>query len=160
MVTTLMTYWCIGQREEVVGPSFYGEELARYLQRIFVVIGTDFRVHWSSEGICFTVVAPPHDGPKRIEPYRRDQKLYLYGEAYKADSETMPPQVEIEIDRRHRSHVAWTEYCGYWRGAVILDCGKDLPKFVVGKHTLPSQRFVQQIAGAFRSPIVEVGEIY
>jgi hypothetical protein len=68
--------------------------------------------------------------------------------------------VDVEIHEPHRPNIAWTEYSGFWRCAVILDCGKDLPKFVVGKHTLPSQRFLEQIAGALRSPIVEVGEIY
>jgi hypothetical protein len=144
----------------VVGGSYYEGVHERYLQRIFVVIGSDFRVHWSSEAICFTVDEPPHDGPKPIEPYEGEQHLYVYSEAYKANSTTRPPQVEIEVYAPHRSHIVWNEYCGYWRGAVVLDCGKDLPKLADGRHTLPSQAFLQQIAEAFRSSIIEVGEIY
>jgi hypothetical protein len=146
--------------KSVVGPSYYEEEHERYLQSVSVVVGTDFRIHWSTEAICFTVNEPPHDGATPIEPYQAEQHLYLYGEAYKANTATLPPQVEVDIYAPHRSHIVWSKYSGYWRGAVVLDCGKDLPKLVDGRHTLPSQAFLQQIADAFRSSIIEVGEIY
>jgi hypothetical protein len=70
--------------KEVFGPSYYGEEGYRYLHRISVVIGTDFRIHPSSEAIYFNVIAPPHDGMTPVEAYPEDEHSYRYNLCYEA----------------------------------------------------------------------------
>lgn len=145
------------------GPSYYKEEVApddRYIQGITVVVGADYRVHWSSEGICFTVVEPPREAGSDVEPYHTDQHLYLYSESYPTEPSTRPPKIEVEVDPTARSNVAWKDYSGVWRGAIVLDCGKDLPAFIEGPHALASGSFVADVCQALGSRLHEIGEIY
>lgn len=146
---------------KIFGPSYDGiPDDGRYIQGIAVVVGLDYRVHWSSEGLCFTVEAPAREGTRDIEPYDDDNDLGLYAECYPAGPSTTPPTVEVDIDQSVKANVAWSGYTGVWRAAVILDCGKDLPKFIEGPLALPSRSFVTNVSDALRSRLHEVGEIY
>ncbi len=142
----------------VLGPSAYEEvgPSERYLERISVVVGSDFRVHWSSESVCFSVAEPAYESGRAVEPYSEDAGTYLYAEAYPAGPATTPPDVFIE--RESDDDVTWQDYSGVWRGAVVLDCGKDLPGFAERADTLPCREFVAELEEALRSPLYEVGE--
>jgi hypothetical protein len=146
----------------VVGPCFYPEigEEERYIQGIALVVGNDFRIHWSWEGTCFTVLQPPTNSGVPVDPYSGEQHLYLYAEAYPTGPQTTPPKVEVDVYNKDRHHIGWDHYNGFWRSALVLDCGKDLPSFIEGKFFLLCKEFVQAVSDAFRSPVLEVGEIY
>ena len=145
------------------GTSYYPEVSSdeRYLQSITFISGSDFRVHVSSEGLCFTVNTPARDGIRHIDPDPdRDQHLYLYAESFPANSSTIPPHVEILVESAAKQNVAWVGYAGVWRGALVLDCGKDLPEFVERRHALKSAQFLTEVSEALRCAIHEIGEIY
>jgi hypothetical protein len=148
----------------LVGPSYYDsiDEEQRYIQRISVVVGSDYRIQSSSEGLFFSVVQPPLEGGREIEPYPEDweSNLHLFWKAYPATQSTTPPRVEIEIDSDSaRKNIAFHDYPGFWRGAVVLDCGKDIPAFADGRHLLFCREFVAEIGMAMRARLCEIGEI-
>jgi hypothetical protein len=49
---------------------------------------------------------------------------------------------------------------GFWRGALVLDFGKDLPAFCGKLHALPARDFVAEIIDAFRGRVVEIADFY
>jgi len=54
--------------ERIAGPSLYACRPAeRYTMRTWLVLGTDYRVHWSSESIYFQLVSPPLAGHRPVE---------------------------------------------------------------------------------------------
>lgn len=146
----------------LVGQSFYKEmrEGDRYIQKITLVVGMDFRVHWSSEGLGFSVSKPANESGREVAAYSFDPGLNVYSESYPATPSTKPPEVEVTIERWAQKNVAWQGYTGAWRAGLVLDCGKDLPDWLASAHSLRSQEFVNAVASAFRARLHEVGEVY
>ena len=138
--------------------SEHSNDQERYIQQIAIVVGTDYRIQPSSEEFCFSVVKPPLEGGREVAPYPEDP-LGLYYAAYPAAKSTVPPRVEIEVSELARGHVAWRDFPGFWRGAVVLDFGKDIPAFAAGQYILGCREFVSDISMAFRTRICEIGEI-
>ncbi len=146
--------------ERLAGPSRSDADVAeRYIDRVWLVLGEDYRVHTSWELLCFDLVDPPMAGDEAIAPYETEPVDLLYDQAFPALDATSPPLVKIIIEDEAEPHLAWKQYQGYWRGALILDFNKDLPDFVESLHRLPARDFVAALAEAFRGPLVEVGEI-
>ena len=49
---------------------------------------------------------------------------------------------------------------GYWRTALIIDCGKDLPKLFEDLYKIENKEFISDIENALGSTIIEIGEVY
>lgn len=95
----------------------------RYLQRIGVVVGKDFRIGPGSESLCIDVVrAPTRDGDD-VDAHSEGSCLWEFDDSYPADAATTPPRTRI--DTRGKLPRGFT---GVWRTGVMLDCGKDLPQ--------------------------------
>jgi hypothetical protein len=145
----------------IAGPSLYDSvsDADRYTMRIALVIGDDYRLHWSSESIFFKLVEAPRQDGKIIAAYRDDDPLdCLYAESFPSDENTSPPKVEIQVSEHAQNNVDWSDYVGFWRGALVIDFGKDLPAFIEGVHILPNREFVLAIDEAFGGDVIEVGE--
>lgn len=149
--------------ERIAGPSIYvamPEE--RYLQEVAIVVGSDYRVFFGSESAFFEVTSPAKDGGKALLPFQFEVPAgwggigTLFGESFPGSAGTAPPVVKIEMENYSPGNLL-----GFWRGAVVIDFGKDLPAFVEENHLLlPNREFVQAVAEAFRSQVGEFGAIY
>jgi hypothetical protein len=145
----------------IAGPSLYDADPDhRYTMSTWLVLGSDYRVHYSSEAFFFDLISPPTTGGRPIEPDERESLDILFDQSFPADDATSPPVVKIHVEDHAKPHLAWSQYQGFWRGALVIDFGKDLPHFVDGVHQLPARDFIAAIGEAFRGPIVEVGEFY
>jgi len=140
----------------LAGPSLYDcEDEDRYLMQILVILGEDFRIHWSSEGFFFELAEPPSVAYQDEEPFE-----IAYSESVPATN-AAPPKVKVHIEDFARKHIASKDYKGFWRAAVILEFGKDLPAFADGVHSLPSKEFLQALQNALRAQSInEIGEFY
>ena len=147
----------------IAGPSLYDNVPAtwRYTMKTTLVVGHDYRVQWSSESIYFEVAVPPSAGGKPIkENDDEDPFDILFAESFPSIGATSPPIVKVHIEEHAEHNIGWSDYQGFWRGALVIDFGKDLPRFVKEVHELPAREFVTAIGEAFRGPIVEIGEFY
>ncbi|MDR3404267.1 MAG: hypothetical protein P4L99_17345 [Chthoniobacter sp.] len=147
----------------VAGPSLHDgvDDDERYLMKILLIVGHDYRVQWSSESLFFELLSPPTAGGASIEPNDDEGPFEIaYSASFPAEQATSPPVVRAQVEEHARHHVAWDDYQGFWRSAVVLDFGKDLPAFIEGRHALPEMQFVAALGEAFRGPLVEVGEFY
>lgn len=150
--------------EVVAGPSYYGtvETEDRYIQTVVAIAGSDFRIQQSDEYCWFEVVGPLH-GLDEADPSFDDipwpvTKAFF---EYQINEKSVDhPVVKTHLGKHWSELYEWESYHGYWRGGVVLDFGKDLPKFCETRRTLASAEFVAELAAAFRGPIVEVGVIY
>jgi hypothetical protein len=133
----------------------------RYTMGVALVVGCDYRVHWSSEGLYFELVAPPRQGRDPIIPYPVDYvPEILYAQSFPCDGNTSPPQVKIHVADHAETNFGRSNYQGFWRGAVVINFGKNLPAFVQDLHALPNQDFVDAIEEAFHAEIAEIGEFF
>lgn len=143
---------------EVIGPSYYcdvdNEE--RYFQRISIVIGTDFRLGPYSDSLYVEVTRPPnHDGDD-VPPHSDGSCLWEFDDSYPADRNTSAPGTRIEA--RGKLPRGFT---GVWRAGVVLDCGKDRPRFDQhGFGVRVNERFRTDLEAAFGTKVVEVGRVY
>jgi hypothetical protein len=151
-----------GSVAALCGPSAYPSigEAERYVERIVVVAGTDFRIHSSTEAACFTVTTPPIEEGRAVAPRSTPADGDLCDATYPGHPGVAPPEVDVEIDPGAADALPLDDYAGFWRGAVLIDCGKDVPSFTSGVLHLPDKRFVEALSEAFRAPILEVGEFY
>lgn len=143
---------------DIMGPSEYDDVNSRYIQKLVLLVGSDYRVYNGQETASTTVTAPPQKNGKDVKPYKPNYDISYYSDAYPADSETEPPKAELEPDLHE-----WPlpkGFCGIWRCAVILDCGKDLPAFMQKTNKLPSTKFASDIRKAFGRKIVQIGHLY
>ncbi|KQZ44212.1 hypothetical protein [Duganella sp. Root1480D1] len=140
----------------LAGPSLYEcDDEERYLMNVLFVLGEDYRVHWSSDGLFFELAEQPSFA-------YQDEELYeiAYAESFPSTNATAP-NVRLHIEDFAMKHLASKDYKGYWRAAVILDFGKDLPAFSEEVHSLPETEFVNALRNALRAEsIAEVGEFY
>jgi hypothetical protein len=143
---------------DVMGPSRYDtvEDDSRCLQRISIVIGTDFRIGPDSESLYIEVIRPPvHDGDD-VDSHPEGSCLWEFDDSYSADGGTLAPVTRIEA--RGKLPRGFT---GVWRAGVVLDCGKDLPRIDShGFGVLVNKRFRADLEAAFGTKLVEVGRVY
>jgi hypothetical protein len=149
---------------KVMGESYYDgiTDEDRYIQQITFIVGLDFRIHPSSEELTATVKAPPLEKGVPSEPYtERDELLHyrLHAEAYHSSVATSPPQVNVWVADKNRI-LGGRAFPGFWRMALIIDCGKDLPALGDDFYIIPEREFVNELEVAWGSQIVEVGEVY
>jgi hypothetical protein len=148
--------------ERIFGPSYYPEVSTdeRYLYRITLIVGDDFRLHGHWMDLNFAeVVQPPTTNGAAVEPYAYRFPVGISGDAYPTHASTKPPTVNMHIEPAFERHIGWHDYAGFFRAALVLDCNKDLPKFADGKHLLPGRDFVDAISDAFGSPVIEFGRV-
>ena len=148
--------------ESIAGASAYKDVSAcdRYLMRSTLVVGTDYRVHWSSDGISFYVKSPPSVEGRLVAAEENEFDGCLFEVSFPSDGVTSPPVVLCEIDDFAKNSIGWNSYNGFWQAALVLDFGKDLPAFAEGIHLLPSRELIGQLSAAFRGPVIEIGEFY
>jgi len=147
----------------IAGPSHYDQiaDAERYIQKCSVVVGTDFRIQPSSELLFVEVTHPPQNGLEPVTAHSERSRFdRCFDSSFPADRRTAPPKLDVVVEDKARAHVASTNWPGWWRGALVIEFGKDLPAFVEGMHTLPNREFVRAVSEAFRGAVVEVGEIY
>jgi len=146
---------------KIAGPSEYGVgDDERYTMRTTLVVGNDYRIQWSSESIYFELTSPPTEDGVPIEATDEEPFDILFDESFSSEQATSPPVVTIHVEEHAQANVGWDAYQGFWRAAVVIDFGKDLPAFSETRHELPERTFVSAVSEAFRGPIVEVGEFY
>jgi hypothetical protein len=149
--------------QRIAGPSAYEDVNAsdRYTMETTLVIGDDYRVQWSSESISFELVSPPiADGQPVIGLDDEEPFNTLFEQSLPSEGITTLPVVVANVAEHARHNVAWQNCLGYWRAAVVIDFGKDLPSFTEDVHMLPAREFVADVAAAFRASVIEIGEFY
>jgi hypothetical protein len=150
-----------GAVQELAGASYYDSVAAedRYLQDVIAIAGADYRIQPSDEQFYFEVTSIQSSAGQQAQdiPYPISKAFNEY-QAARASSN--PPAVKIHLTRTEPRLHAWDQFNGFWRGAVVLDFGKDLPKFCESLRALPAREFVRELAEAFRGPLVEVSMIY
>ena len=143
---------------EVMGPSYYDsvEDDWRYLQRISLVVGTDFRIGPCSESLYVEVVRPPLREGREVAPYAQGSHLWEFDESFPADDSVLPPEARIEAKRKPPAG-----FTGVWRAGVMLDCGKDLPRIDGhGFGLRVNEGFAAEFEAAFRTELIQVGRVY
>jgi len=148
--------------EVVAGPSAYPgiDPAERYLKRATLVIGDDYRVQWGTDGVYFELLSPPlADG---VPIPGNDEHLYdaLFAASFPSAKATSAPVVSAQLAEYAKTSKAWDTCLGYWRGALVIDFGKDLPAFSEQVQALPSRDFVSALSAALRGPLVEIGDFY
>ncbi len=148
--------------ETVAGPSAYAgiSSDERYLKRTTLVLGDDYRVQWGSESIYFELKAAPLAGGEPIAGEDDDPYDALFSASFPSDRASSPPVVVARIEAHAKPSIGWDSCLGFWRGALVLDFGKDLPAFSDRVHALPAREFVSALSAAIRGPLVEIGEFY
>ena len=155
-----------GAVERVAGPNQSGGGAdERYIEQIVAVAGLDYRVQWSSEDYYFQLVKPPSEGGRLQARYPdpdfgRTRLSTAWADAFPCSAAASPPVVRIQIEDRARRQVGWRNLDGFWRAALVLEFGKDIPAFADAVHLLPERAFVAEVSAAFRGPIEEIGEFY
>jgi hypothetical protein len=152
------------QVREIVGPGYFGEEISdedRYIQGITLIVGTDYRIHPGNEEIYLEVLNQPLEDTKPVKAYCEFDDLFgLHAEAYSCSINATPPKVKMSIDDKSRI-IGDQNFLGYWRSALVLDFGKDLPAGLGDKLIkLESNKFVNELEQAFDCFLIQIGEIY
>lgn len=148
--------------ERIAGPSAYEEVTGsdRYTMSTTLVIGNDYHVQWSSDAIYFELLSPPTINGTAIEGIRDEFFGTLFDTSFSSEGATTLPVVEVHIADHSMHSSAWKSCLGYWRAAVVIDFGKDLPSFSKEIHALPLRDFVADVGVALRAPVLEIGEFY
>lgn len=149
---------------EIVGPSYFADEVSdeeRYIDRIYLIVGTDYRVHPGNDEIYMKVNKPPIEDANPVKPYSKFDELNgLHWEAYNCSINATPPEVHISFENNNRI-IGEQNFLGYWRTALILDFGKDLPALSDNYlFKLENEKFVSELEQAFECPLIQIGEIY
>jgi len=148
--------------ERLAGPSYYPEvrPTDRYIMRTTLLVGDDYRIQTTSDSsIYFEMMEPPLDGRGNpLEPIDGEFSLDLYADTFPGTDISEPPTLRAHVAEFAQNNIGWTECNGFWRGALVIDFGKDLPGFARGIHLLPATQFVRDLSEAFRGPLVQIGE--
>jgi len=48
---------------------------------------------------------------------------------------------------------------GYWRTALVIDCGKDLPEDPDEDFKIPNKAFISDVEAALGCKVIEIGAI-
>ena len=145
----------------IAGPSAYdAPDDDRYAMRVVLVVGDDYRIQSSSESIYFEPVMPPENDGEPIEPNQEEEPFEMaYAASFSSADATSPPLVKAQVADSAKENIAWQDYQGFWRGAVVIDFGKDLPGFVEARHALPEVRLRRALgARLFPAGLAEAGE--
>lgn len=146
---------------EVFGPSYFGDEILpaeRYIQDIHFIAGTDYRIHSSGEELTMTVIQPPYENGVAVNPYCDfDSFFYASAEAYNCSAAATPPQVAVDVYNMER--LGQQDFFGYWRTALIIFFGKDIPALAESFYTVPNKLFMTDMEAAFGCPLIQIGEI-
>jgi len=149
------------QVQRLAGPCLYDiDPTEGYTMSTILVLGSDYRVQASCEGLYFELVAAPTGNGRPIRANDGTPLARLFDTSFPSIGATSPPVVRVHVADLARPNLAWTAYAGVWRGALVVDFDKCLPAFVEAVHALPAKDFVAQVSKAFRGPVVEVGEFY
>ena len=151
---------------DIAGRCYYDtvEDEDHYISKIIVVAGNDIRIQQSDEYCYFEQISPVpdqacagfvHDLDAIPWPVSKAFYAYLVHGKYSG-----APEMRIHLGKNFPELYDWSDYAGYWRGAVMLDFGKSLPGFCEKLRQLPARDFVNDLASAFRGPIAEIGVVY
>lgn len=152
--------------ELIFGPSFYPKISAdeRYLQRIQIVAGLDFK---TSRGDDRYFVEISHPAMENGLPVKPDNKLanayelsFGIDEVIPASASTTPPVAHVKVARPIYADCFDPTFSGVWRAGILFECGKDLPAFIDHDFRLPNRLFVKEIEAAFGSEVCEYGIVY
>lgn len=144
---------------KVAGPSYHKniQDADRYIQGIGFIAGIDYRIHPSGETTYITVVSPPKDNGVELEAHCDcDEVLFMHDNAYTCQPNTTPPEVDVEF---YEGKKVEGPFHGFWRCALRIDFGKDLPKFCEGQGLMENNEFVNDLEQAFGCKLVQIGEI-
>jgi hypothetical protein len=151
------------QVREVVGQSYFKDEVSdedRYMERIILIVGTDYRIHPGSEEVYIKVNKPPVEEGKPVKHYCEFDELYgLHAEAYNCSINATPPDVHVSVEDKERI-IGDQNFLGYWRTALVFDFGKDLPALGDKLFKLENEKFLDELERAFECPLIQIGEIY
>lgn len=158
----------------VMGPTSGPDTDYRYLSRISVLLGTDFRIGSFAES-CFSQEVDPArdaDGNNVADidlEYRdvRSPTSMELGDYYAmvpielnqivpSPPAVTPPVTSVTWEP-HAGSLSGGGYRGCFRAGLMLDCGKDVPAAV--NAPLHNREFVNELAEAFGAPLTEVGMI-
>lgn len=152
------------QAAHIFGPSNYPDmaDEDRYIQGITFIAGLDYRVHPSGHELYLTVQQPAFEDGDAIEPYDEEEfeSFYgLYAEAYPGNLSTSPPEIKVKsVDDKRL--IGGQPFLGYWRTALIMDCGKDLPKLGDNLFTIQNTQFLYELEEAMGCKLIQIGELY
>lgn len=151
---------------DIAGRCYYdtvGDE-DHYISQIIVVAGNDIRIQQSDEYCYFEQLTPAPDQACAGFVYDLDAIPWPVSKAFDAylvhGEYAGVPEMNIHVSKNFPELYDWSDYAGYWRGAVMLDFGKSLPGFCEKLRQLPTRDFVNELASAFRGPIAEIGVVY
>lgn len=163
-------------------------EAERRIENFMFIVGWDYRIHLGSDEISINVIQPPCENALPIEPYcAKDEILHVgmgqhvclgkfssdflgidlfahYGQhaqAYTSSPLTTPPTVEMVInDADKKRMIGPQHFLGYWRTAVIIDFGKDLPKRTDDIYKIKNKAFINDLETALGCETIEIGHFY
>ena len=146
----------------VFGPSHYDSvtDDDRYVQRVSLILGSDFRTLSGWE--CFQVEAtagPSTARGRQIEPLDDVHYSAHSDIVWPADFTAKPPRARLVVEKWWVKPSPPT-FDGIWRSGLFLDCGKDLPAIVERSSELPNTDFVGALSDAFGAPLAQIGWLY
>jgi len=147
---------------KIMGSSYYDDisDDERYFMSLTFIAGLDYRIHPSGNDLYLVVKKAPHEGKNSIKAYwEHDEIIFTHAEAYHSTVATTPPVVSISASDKSRL-IGEQPFEGYWRTALIIDCGKDLPNLGNELFKIPNRDFVKDVEHALGCEVVEVGEVY
>ena len=151
------------QVRDIVGPSYFKDEVLdeeRYIEKIILIVGTDYRIHPSGDEVYVKVKKPPKEDAKPVKHYSESDELYrLHAEAYSCSINATPPEVQISVEDKERI-IGEQNFLGYWRAALILDFGKDVPALSDKLFKLENEKFLSELEQAFECTLIQIGEVY
>jgi hypothetical protein len=143
---------------QVMGPDHYGDNL-RYFYNLVFVVGIDFRIHSGDQSFDIKVIKPPYEGATPLEPYWEYDDLFTHMEAYHSTLSTTAPEVEAKPFLKNQ--VMDPKFKGYWRTALVIECGKSLPDMPEeGDYKIPNKEFIKDVEDALGCQIIQTGSIH
>jgi len=168
----LLEYDCEGISGKIVrnimGASHYGDEIEdddRYISKIYFIVGTDYRIHDDSETFSISVIKPPYNNNIPLDPYcDYDNLSFLHSEAYSSSLNTLPPVVEVSIAERPGDiRIGNQNFKGYYRTALVIDCGKDLPDILNFEknafYKIESTSLIQELEEVIGTDVIQIGKV-
>jgi hypothetical protein len=147
---------------KILGESYYKmSDKERYIQDIIFIAGTDFRLQVDNESRYVEVIDYPIDNNVAVQPYE-NLTSFPFQEVYTCSANATPPKLKISPESY--SEINREVFNGFWRMALVIDCGKDLPSFFKSKYyeiyKIKNHAFINDIEEALGTSISQVGEIY
>ena len=83
----------------------------------------------------------------------------LHAEAYNCSHSSIAPKVDIDSSFTNRV-IGAQPFQGFWRTALIIDCGKDLPNLGNDLFKLENKEFISDIEEVLGTSVLQIGEVY